>query len=148
MTKQRLRRGLRRARLAFESDSLIFFVAYLVIVSGLPIMIDPATFAPLSVKGLLSDWIVRSWGANLFIGGVLSGYGLLSERPRIEQAGLALLAAGSAIFAVIVVFYSGLSALLPGLTYALYTAATVARFRKLNKVAEGIDFARYHLPKE
>jgi hypothetical protein len=142
MTKAQLRYGLRRARLVFESDSLIFFVAYLVIVSGIPIMIDPSIFAPVSVQSALSEWLIRLWGADLLVGGLLSGYGLLGERPRIEQAGLALLAAGSLIFAFVVVVYSGFAGLLPCLTYALYTAAATARFRKLNRVADGIKFAR------
>jgi hypothetical protein len=87
MTKAQLRYGLRRARLVFESDSLIFFVAYLVIVSGIPIMIDPSIFAPVSVQSALSEWLIRLWGADLLVGGLLSGYGLLGERPRIEAGG-------------------------------------------------------------
>lgn len=145
MTRIQLRRGLVKARAAFVSDSMVFFIAYLVIVSGVPIIVDPMTFAPVSVQTQLAEWIVRCWGGDLLIGGLLSGYGLLSERIRIEQAGLALLSAGAAIFSIVVIVYTGWAALLPFLTYALYAVAAIARYRKLNKVMDGINFAR-HLP--
>lgn len=142
MTRVQLRRGMARARAAFVSDSLVFFIAYLVIISGIPIMLDPVTFAPISVQSQLSEWIVRAWGADLLFGGVLSGYGLISERPRIERAGLAFLAAGASIFSIVVVVFTGWSALLPFLTYAFYVCATLARYYKLGKVVDGINFAR------
>lgn len=142
MTRLQLRRGLAKARSAFVADSLVFFMAYLVIISGIPIMIDPSIFAPLTIQTHLSDWIIRLWGFDLAAGGLLSGYGLLSERPLIERAGQACLFAGSLIFAVVLLVSTGWFALLPCLTYFFFAASTIARFHRLGQVQEGIELAR------
>lgn len=142
MTRLQLRRGFIRARDVFAAESLVFFIAYLAVAAGVPIIIDPTIFAPVSMQLNLSGWLVRAWGADLATGGLLCGYGLLSERPRIERAGLAFLFTGSMLFATVILTYAGLAALLPALTYSLLSITAIARFRKLRKVQEGIDFAR------
>jgi hypothetical protein len=141
-TDQRFRWISRKAKTAFASDSMVFFMAYLAIVAGLPIIIDPSTFAPLSVQTNLEDWMVRVWGVGLFTGGLFEGYGLLTDRPRIERAGLACLMVAAAIFSVLLLSYTGLAALLPSLTFALFSFSSWARYIKLGKVLQGISVAK------
>lgn len=142
MTKRQLRRGWERARAAFVSDSLVFFVAYLAVMSGIPIFFDPSIFAPNSIQTHLSEWVIRLWGMDLILGGGLSATGLLTERPRIEQGGLAFLFTGAMIFGVAIFLYTGLAGLLPVLTYFFFAASAIARFRKLGKIQDGINNAR------
>jgi hypothetical protein len=138
MTKVQAHNALRRAYSAIGAESMVFLIAYLAIVAGLPIMIDPSTFAPTSVQLNLSDWLVRTWGLALFVGGTFSGLGLATDRPRIERAGLALLSAGALIFSLVIVTYAGWAGLLPCLTYGLFAWSSVARYRKLGKVLKGL----------
>lgn len=142
MTKVQLTRGLKRAKQAFVSDSMIFFVVYLAILGGIPIMIDPATFAPASVTSELSEWLARVWGFDLVAGGLLCGFGLLGEKLRYERAGLACLFTGALIYGVAILIYGGLATILPFLTYAFFSLAALARYRKLGKVLQGIEYAR------
>ncbi len=142
MTRRQLTHWVRRAQSAFISDSMVFFVVYLAVLGGLPILIDPTVFAPVSIQTQLSAWLVRFWGVDLTAGGLLCGFGLLSERPRVERAGLACLFTGAMIFAIVIFVYGGLPTLLPFLTYTFFAVSAIARFRKLGKVQKGIDFAR------
>lgn len=143
MTKTQLVRGFRRAKIAFVSDSMVFFVVYLAILGGIPIIIDPVMFAPVSVQTFLTELITRMWGIDLLAGGFLCGAGLLTERPRIERAGLACLSTGALIYGLAIGIYGGLAALLPLMTYAFFSIAAVARYYKLGKVLDGIEFARH-----
>lgn len=138
-----LRRGWETAKNVFFADSLVFFIVYLVIISGIPIALDPSIFAPVSLQTQLSSWIVRLWGVDLFAGGMLAGVGMFSERPRIERAGLACLFSGAMIFAVVLLVTTGWYALFPCLTYFVFAASCAARFYKLGQVLKGIELARH-----
>ncbi len=146
MTKDQAKGIFKRAYAAFAAESMVFLVAYLSIIVGLPILIDPSTFAPNSVQVGLDAWLIRIWGADLLVGGFLSASGLVGEKPRIERAGLALLFTGAAIYAVLILFAIGTwAALLPALTYALFAWASVVRYRKLGQVLEAIDMAEKYV---
>lgn len=142
MTKIQFARGVRRAKNAFVSDSMIFFVVYLAILGGIPIIVDPATFAPASVYSELSAWLARVWGVDLVMGGVLCGFGLIGEKLRYERAGLACLFTGALIYGLAIVIYGGLATMLPFLTYIFFAMAALARYRKLGKILQGIEYAR------
>lgn len=141
MTKQQAKSALKRAYAAFAGESMVFLIAYIAIVAGLPIIIDPSVFAPNSIQFGLSEWLVRVWGVDLFSGGLLSAYGLAAERPRIERAGLVLLGTGAGIFAFIVIGYTGWAALFPALTYVMLSWSSFARYFKLGKVLAGVALA-------
>lgn len=142
MTKTDAKSMLKRAYSAFAAESMVFLIAYIAIVVGLPIIIDPSTFAPASIQAGLADYLVRLWGVGLLAGGTLSASGLVSNSPRIERSGLALLFTGAAIYAVLIAFAIGSwAALVPVLTYSVFAWSSLARYRKLGKVLDGIKYA-------
>jgi hypothetical protein len=127
---------------AFAAESMVFLIAYLAIIVGLPIVFDPTIFAPASVQSGLTEVAARVWGMGLFGGGLLTAYGLGAERPRIERAGLALLIPVAIIYAMVIVGSAGWAAILPALTYALFAWSSFARYRKLGQVLSGIELAK------
>jgi hypothetical protein len=141
MTKEQARGLLKRAYAAFAAESMVFLVAYLAIIVGLPILLNPGIFAPMSIQSGMPEWLVRIWGVDLLAGGMLSVSGLVSERPRIERAGLALLCAGAAIYAGLIILFGGWASLLPSLTYVLFAWSAALRYRKLGQVLSAIQMA-------
>jgi hypothetical protein len=142
MTRTQAKGLFKRAYNAFAAESMVFLIAYLAVLVGLPIIIDPVTFAPSSIQYGLSEWIVRLWGVSLLAGGLLSAGGLFTDRARVERAGLALLFTGAIIYAVlIVVYFTSWSILVPVLTYLLFAWSSIARYRKLGKVLDAINLA-------
>lgn len=141
MTRKRAKGLLKRAYAAFAAESMVFLVAYLAIIVGLPILVDPGTFAPMSVQTGMPDWLVRIWGADLLAGGLFSVSGLISERPRVERAGLALLCTGAGIYAGLIILFGGWASLLPAMTYAIFAWSAALRYRKLGMVLEAIQTA-------
>jgi hypothetical protein len=142
MTKIQRMMAWKRAYAAFAAESMVFLIAYIAIAVGVPILIEPSVFAPQSIQLGLSDWVVRTWGIDLFAGGLLTIGGLAIESPRIERAGLALLFTGAFIFTFIIIGSVGWAGLLPGLTYAVFAWSAGTRFRKLGRVLCAMRLAR------
>lgn len=142
MTKTEAKGMLKRAYAAFAAESMVFLIAYIAIVVGLPIIIDPSTFAPASVQVGLAEYLVRIWGVDLLAGGALSASGLISNSPRIERSGLSLLFTGAIIYAILIAFaVASWTALVPVMTYGIFALSSLMRYRKLGRVLEGISYA-------
>lgn len=142
---------MRVPRFPRVSDAFEILIAWLCLVSGVPMLLDRAQ--PNSVISLLPEWLVRLWGINLALGGllILLGYGAWRHRSRtfahgelglgIEQAGLCLLGSGTLVFGIIIVMVAGWAGMLPAGTYLVFTAACLFRYIEISDIKRGLMMA-------
>lgn len=133
----------RRAFFSVVLASVEFFVAFLAVVGGLPILLNPAALAPNSIVSLMPLWMVYVWGGGLVLGGVLSIAGILLFSYRTERMGAITLAMTAFIFCV------ALAAFLPSswlafVTYLVFTLAMLARYWVLGQVLKVVGRVRTH----
>lgn len=145
---------MRVPRFPRVSDAFEILIAWLCLVSGVPMMIGHAQ--PNSVIALLPEWLVRVWGINLALGGllILLGYGAWRHRARtvvhgelglsVEQAGLCLLGSGTLVFGVIIILVAGWAGTLPAGTYLVFTAACLFRYVEINDIKRGLNVIKVH----
>jgi len=57
--------------------------------------------APPAMTHALPAWLVLMWTVALAVGGLLSTVGVLSERTRVESAGLVLLTYGAGLYGLV-----------------------------------------------
>lgn len=131
-------------------DAFELLIAYLCVVAGLPLALGAPP--PNSIQRILPSWLVHCWGATLFIGGVLIVLGLALRRGapgisrllvglRIEQAGLLPMAAGAAVFSLVITVAAGWPGVFAGGTYLMFAAACLLRTVEVRDTARGIDQA-------
>lgn len=65
--------------------------------SGLLVLTIPSVRATSPTIAVLPMWTANVWGAMLLIGGAMSVFGLLRDRPDFESAGMALLGSGQLV---------------------------------------------------
>jgi hypothetical protein len=118
---------------AMQVYSIEVFLAFLCLISGLPILLNPAVFAPTSILALLPIPVVVLWAIALTLGGTLNLLGIATGNVYMRRAGLALLAGGSLIMGVSVIAITGLTRLLVAGIYVAFSWATGARYRELGK---------------
>lgn len=114
-------------------SSVEFFVAFLALVSGGPILLDPTSLAPSTILGQMPLWMVYVWAGGLVLGGLFSLIGILTSSYRVERVGAMFLAMTAAVYCF---------ALLPFLptswvafsTYVIFTMTMLARYWALGKV--------------
>lgn len=99
-------------------NSFEVFTAALCLVSGLPTLLAGPT--PTSLEALLPPVLVRVWGGELVIGGALIVAGVLTNRHRLERAGLVQLGPASLAYGIaLLVALKLAAAVAAGLTVAL-----------------------------
>lgn len=115
--------------------SVEFFFAIVAVLTGIPVLLDPIhlSLVPGSLTRLLPVWMVDLWGAQFFLGGVTTMWGIASSDFRIEQIGVLLLTSGAFVYAL------ALLTLLPGswiafVTYLLFVMAMFARYWVLGRL--------------
>lgn len=59
--------------------------------------------APASLEESLPFWLVHSWTLAVAVGGLLASAGCLTERTRVESAGLGLLLAGIGLYGAVII---------------------------------------------
>ena len=108
--------------------SIEVFVALLCLLSGLPILFNPATFAPASVIVAFPMVLVIAWALCLVVGGGLNLVGLAVDNPYLRRAGLAMLAGGATFMALSILFVAGWVKLFSIGVYLIFAWACAARY--------------------
>lgn len=122
----------RRVFYGLVVTSVEAFLAVACLLAGVPVLIDPSQFAPMSINAL-DAWLVYPWGAGMLSGGMLTLVGISSNRFRVERMGISILAF------VAFVYFFGLLAFLPlslfaCLSYGLFFLSMLGRYWVLGKV--------------
>lgn len=133
----------RRAFFSIVLASVEFFVAFLALIAGVPILLSPGLLAPESILALMPQWMVYTWAGGLVGGGVLSIAGIATYSYRTERAGAMTLAMTAFIYVV------ALTTLLPVswlafITYLVFMLAMIARYWVLGKVLKAMGRVRKH----
>lgn len=117
-----------------QSASIEVFIALLCILAGLPILLNPAVFAPVSVLAVLPVFLVMAWAVALVLGGLLTLVGILLSNVYIERAGLILIAVGAFIFGTTILLVTGTTRLFSVGTYYIFSWAMGSRYLQLGKL--------------
>lgn len=133
----------RRAFFSVVLASVEFFVAFLAVIGGLPILLSPTHLAPLSIIALLPGWMIYIWAGGLVLGGLLSIVGILFYNYRIERAGAMTLAMTAFVFCIALVSLFPAS-WLAFITYLVFMLAMLARYWVLGKLITAIGRVRKH----
>lgn len=135
-----------RSLRALSLESTTAFLAYLSIIVGVPILVNPTEFAPESVKQTLPLLFILWWGLSLAFGGVATLIGLVWPMwysLRIEQIGLLFLSFGAGTYALAVTSYGiGTGRFLTVLTFTLFSLSCAVRYRELGKLAKAYSYAQ------
>lgn len=100
-------------------------VGGLCVFSGFPsLVIGPS---PTSIEALLPPGLVRLWGAELVLGGLLIVIGVLTRRHRIERAGLFQLGPAAVAYGLAIVFVGGFGGAVAGAVLLSFGLACLAR---------------------
>lgn len=132
-------------------DTFEMLIAALCLISGIPIALGFPTVN--SVTSLLPVWLIRCWGADLALAGLLILIGLIAGRAaktvnrrmfmiQIEQAGLTMLGTGSAVLMMSIMTIGGWRAALPVGTYLALTLSCYFRTIEISDVKRGIERSR------
>lgn len=118
---------------AFVLTSVEAFLGLICLLAGIPVLLDPSTFAPMVVLKL-GEWISYPWAIGMLTGGALTLGGIAKGEFRVEQMGVAILGFVATLFCIALVGAWPVSwvALLSYLSFAL---AMVARYWVLGKLA-------------
>lgn len=139
-----------RALRALSLESTTAFLAYLSIIVGVPILVNPGDFAPETVKQAFPLVLVLWWAFALVFGGITTLVGLVWPMwysMRIEQIGLLLLSFGSGTYALALASYGTTSGrYLTVMTFSLFSLSCAVRYRELGKLAKAYSYAQ-HLSK-
>lgn len=125
---------MKRVWRAIQASSIEVFLALLCFVSGLPILINPMTFAPAAIAALFPLPIVILWGIALTVGGALNLVGLATENVYLRRSGLMMLSVGALIMGGSVLVISGWTRGFVIGTYLVFSWATATRYHALGKV--------------
>jgi len=114
-------------------NSIEVFLALLCFLAGLPILLNPAVFAPTSVLTLFSTPFVVLWALALVVGGLLDLVGIMSGNVYLRRSGLIILAAASFVMGVSVIVLTGVTRLFAAGGYFIFSWATGTRYLHLGK---------------
>lgn len=78
--------------------------------TGLLVLAIPSVRATSPTVYVLPLWTAGVWGAGLLLGGGMSTYGLLKDRPDYESGGMALLSSGQLVAMVTTISAFGFTA--------------------------------------
>jgi len=139
-------RKFTRTLRALSLESTTAFLAYLAVITGLPILINPDEFAPESVKQAFPVIVIMWWGISLVFGGLTTLVGLVWPMwysMRIEQIGLLFLSFGTGTYALALATNgAGSGRYLTVLTFALFSISCAVRYRELGKLAKAYSYAQ------
>lgn len=131
-------------------DQFELFIAFLCMISGLPLIFQAAA-APSSLEALLPVAVVRLWGATLCIGGTVICVGiflrhinrrrLYFEGLMIEAAGLLPLGAATLVLSIVAFYVQGMKVLFGALIYLSFTGACASRFWAITLVMRALRTA-------
>lgn len=129
----------RLVRVALLEDPFEVLIAGLCVVSGVPLLLFGPSVSPGSVGHLLPTWLMYAWSAALFTGGSSTLIGKVGQRwssmyARVEQAGMALLAAAAVIYAIALVTIAhrtGANTIPSVAIYTAFAGACVIRYFRL-----------------
>lgn len=124
---------LRKVIISLVLASVEAFLAFLCLVSGIPILLNPTALAPNSILALLPGWTIYLWAIGLVVGGTLSLIGISLSEYRLERIGVLVLIATAAVFSMALLSFLP-NALVSFLTYAAFGAAMTARYWVLGKL--------------
>ena len=82
------------------------------IVTGLPLLVAPFLADSSSALELLPPWAIFLWAASYALGGLLSLIGMVKLKPRLEAAGMTLLASALSVTVISIIAARGPGALL------------------------------------
>lgn len=117
---------------AFILTSVEAFLAVICLIAGIPVLIDPSTFAPASIRAL-SGWFVYPWAVGMLSGGGLTLLGIGKGTLRLERMGIAILGAVSFVMSI-ALFGAPVVSALGIVTYVAFTFAMVARYWVLGQL--------------
>lgn len=125
---------MRKVYKTVQSASLEVFIAFLCLLSGLPILLNPGVFAPSSVLALLPLPLVFVWGLALVLGGGLTLLGILLSNIYLRRAGLVLLAAAAFVMGICVWIVTGVARFFVSGTFFLFSWSVWSQYRSLSRV--------------
>jgi len=125
---------VRRLFKGLANASMEVFAAFLAVLGGLPILLNPGVYAPTTVLALFPIPIVFVWGAFLVAGGLLMLAGIALNNVYVNRAGLLLLASGSFVMGTSIFLFTGVTRLLTVGIYYLFAWAMFARYQQLSQV--------------
>jgi hypothetical protein len=131
-------------------DAFELLIAWLCLGTGLPMALGAP--APMSLQRALPHWLINCWGGTLFLGGLLIvvGIGLRHRHPstarlatglRVEVAGLMPLAAGSAVFGIVIAAAGGWRGMFAAGTYVMFAVACLLRSVEVRDAERGLRSA-------
>lgn len=118
---------------AFVLTSVESFLALVCLLAGVPVLINPAVFAPAAMKAM-SAWLVYPWAVGMLIGGATTLVGIGKEDLRIERMGISILGAVAFIFLIALLTAGGPVSIIGILNYAFFTLSMVARYWVLGQM--------------
>lgn len=123
--------------------SIEAFLALACLLTGLPVLIDPTRFAPVSIRAL-DAWLIYPWGVGMLTGGTLTLSGIVSSHFRVERMGIAILA--FVAFTYIFALFTALPAsLFVVMSYALFSLAMLARYWVLGRMIKQENAFRHQI---
>ena len=100
--------------------------------------------APPSLHDSLPRPLIVGWASILLVGSPLMLAGLIARAPRLEQAGLVLLTAATAIYGIAISVVQPAAATAVAATYLLLAVACLMRIRILNRAIDAGRLALEH----
>lgn len=123
-----------RIRLAYVFDhSFQAWLAGAAVISGLDFLLRPEAAERSPVTAALHDW-AYAWNSLYVISGLLVIVGVYRLKPRVEVAGLSLLAGAVSVQLLAVATVYGMMALPTELIYLSLVSACLVRVWRLVKV--------------
>lgn len=101
------------------------FVGALCVISGLPSLFTGPPAA--SLEALLPSPLVRLWGAELVVGGLLIVIGVVIEHHRVERLGLMQLGPAAVAYGLAIVFVVGVGGIAAAGVLIAFGLACLAR---------------------
>ena len=87
------------ARRLTDAHPFEVFIGFLCVLAGLPLLFNGPR--PGTIEETLPSFLVTVWGLELLAGGILTLLGLAIASTLIEQLGLSLLSAASAVYGIV-----------------------------------------------
>lgn len=106
------------------------FIAGLCVVAAIPLLAGAP--AANSVERLLPEFLVKVWGSELVVGGVLVAYGVFRPRTHWERIGHQLLAPAALVYSLCIITVLGIGGIVAasivlGFSLACFMRAAVLR---------------------
>jgi len=95
-----------------------------------------------------TGWLVYLWATFLLVGGILCGYGAVTDRWIGEFAGLPLISSAWGVYFVVLALARTLNALAASLAFGAVALILFARWRDVSAVRREADRAAHPGPRE